>query len=204
MRPLPTWLWCSPRCMPCITADTAPPETLQPLTCWKARVTHSPRQPGSVFAKVRALQYGRHSAPRPFNPSPAGRLESPNPPPSPTWWVASAKTCAPHHSRHGAAHVSYTGTTAQAGGAQVADEDGRVRGFVVERGPGLEVHPVEGKLSLRASPTGNLHLASARGAVLPGSGGLKSALQCLTQAREVRPCSSSSPCARLPALASTQ
>ena len=68
----------------------------------------------------------------------------------------------------------------------MADEDGRVRGFVVERGPGLEVHPVEGKLSLRASPTGNLHLAAARGAVLPGSGGLKSALQCLTQAREVR------------------
>lgn len=68
----------------------------------------------------------------------------------------------------------------------MADEDGRVRGFVVERGPGLEVHPVEGKLSLRASPTGNIHLAAVRGAVLPGSGGLKSALQCLTQAREVR------------------
>ncbi|KAK9839816.1 hypothetical protein WJX81_003606 [Elliptochloris bilobata] len=68
--------------------------------------------------------------------------------------------------------------------AKVADEDGRVRAFVVERGPGLEVHSVEGKLSLRASPTGNILLAAARGALLPGSGGLKSALQCLTQARE--------------------
>ncbi len=68
----------------------------------------------------------------------------------------------------------------------MADEDGRVRGFVVERGPGLEVRPVEGKLSLRASATGDLRLAACRGSVLPGSGGLKSALQCLTQAREVR------------------
>ncbi len=70
--------------------------------------------------------------------------------------------------------------------AQVADEEGRVRGFVVERGPGLEVRPVEGKLSLCASATGDLRLAACRGSVLPGSGGLKSALQCLTQAREVR------------------
>ena len=61
-----------------------------------------------------------------------------------------------------------------------------MRAFVVERGPGLEVRPVEGKLSLRASPTGDIRLAACRGSLLPGSGGLKSALQCLTQAREVR------------------
>lgn len=68
----------------------------------------------------------------------------------------------------------------------MADEGGRVRGFVAERGPGLEVRPVEGKLSLRASATGDIRLAACRGTLLPGTGGLKSALQCLTQAREVR------------------
>lgn len=61
-----------------------------------------------------------------------------------------------------------------------------MRGFVAERGPGLDVRPVEGKLSLRASPTGDIRLAACRGTLLPGTGGLKSALQCLTQAREVR------------------
>ena len=91
------------------------------------------------------------------------------------------------HASHAKVHAAAMHQIHAPGGMQVADEDGRVRGFVVERGPGLEVHPVEGKLSLRASPTGNIHLAAARGAVLPGSGGLKSALQCLTQAREVRP-----------------
>ena len=102
------------------------------------------------------------------------------------------------HRKHPWCCQAWKFSTLKSGGMQVADEDGRVRGFVVERGPGLEVHPVEGKLSLRASPTGNIHLAAARGAVLPGSGGLKSALQCLTQAREVRRLSCSSPSSGLP------
>lgn len=57
--------------------------------------------------------------------------------------VVFASVRAPQHSRCSAAHLCHI--IAETGGVQVADEDGRVRGFVVERGPGLEVHPVEGK-----------------------------------------------------------
>ncbi len=71
--------------------------------------------------------------------------------------------------------------------AKLKDEDGRVRGFVVERGtPGFSTPAVEGKLSLRASPTGEIHLNECRvplDHLLPESGGLKSPLSCLTQAR---------------------
>ncbi len=71
--------------------------------------------------------------------------------------------------------------------AKVKDEDDRVRGFLVERGtPGFETPEIEGKWSLRASPTGEIHLNECRvpaASLLPGSGGLKSPLGCLTQAR---------------------
>lgn len=71
--------------------------------------------------------------------------------------------------------------------AKVTDEDNRIRGFVVERGtPGFETPSVEGKFSLRASPTGEIHLNECRipaANLLPNSGGLKSPLGCLTQAR---------------------
>ena len=41
---------------------------------------------------------------------------------------------------------------------KVEDEDNRIRGFVVERGtPGFETPFIEGKFSLRASPTGEIH-----------------------------------------------
>ena len=72
--------------------------------------------------------------------------------------------------------------------AKVREEDGRIRGFVVERGTkGFETPEVEGKLSLRASPTGEIHLNECRVPstnLLPGSAGLKSPLGCLTQARQ--------------------
>jgi len=71
--------------------------------------------------------------------------------------------------------------------AKVKDEDDRIRGFVVERGTkGFETPGVEGKWSLRASPTGDIHLNDCRvpaANLLPGTGGLKSPLSCLTQAR---------------------
>ncbi len=71
--------------------------------------------------------------------------------------------------------------------AKVKDEGDRVRGFLVERGtPGFETPEIEGKWSLRASPTGEIHLNECRvpaTSLLPGSGGLKSPLGCLTQAR---------------------
>jgi glutaryl-CoA dehydrogenase len=72
--------------------------------------------------------------------------------------------------------------------AKVKDEDDRIRGFVVERGtPGFSTPDIEGKFSLRASATGEIHLTECRvsaGHLLPESGGLKSPLGCLNQARE--------------------
>jgi len=71
--------------------------------------------------------------------------------------------------------------------AKVDDEDGRVRGFLVETDrPGFKAYEVHGKWSLRASVTSGLslqdvHVPAAN--LLPGSGGLKSPLMCLNQAR---------------------
>ncbi|HEU4989267.1 MAG TPA: acyl-CoA dehydrogenase family protein [Gemmatimonadaceae bacterium] len=65
--------------------------------------------------------------------------------------------------------------------------DKSIRGFIVPRGtPGFTSKDQKGKLSLRASDTSELvfqdvHLPAD--AMLPGSGGLKSPLMCLTQAR---------------------
>src|ERR1700735_315720 len=71
--------------------------------------------------------------------------------------------------------------------AKVDDEDGRVRGFLVETDrPGFKAHEVHGKWSLRASVTSGLSLQDVRvpaANLLPGSDGLKSPLSCLSQAR---------------------
>lgn len=62
-----------------------------------------------------------------------------------------------------------------------------VRGFLVEAGtPGLSAPKTEGKLSMRASVTGEIVLDDVRvppDALLPGVSGLKGPLGCLTQAR---------------------
>ena len=71
--------------------------------------------------------------------------------------------------------------------AKVEDEDNRIRGFLVETDrPGFSAEEVHGKWSLRASSTSGLllqdvHVPAAN--LLPGSGGLKSPLMCLSQAR---------------------
>ena len=71
--------------------------------------------------------------------------------------------------------------------ARVEDEDGLVRGFLVETDrPGFRAHEVHGKWSLRASVTSGLSLQDVRipaANLLPGTGGLKSPLMCLNQAR---------------------
>ena len=71
--------------------------------------------------------------------------------------------------------------------AKVDDEDGRVRGFLVETDrPGFSAYDVHGKWSLRASVTSGLSLQDVRipaKNLMPGSGGLKSPLMCLNQAR---------------------
>jgi glutaryl-CoA dehydrogenase len=62
-----------------------------------------------------------------------------------------------------------------------------VRGFIVPTDtPGFSARDQKGKLSLRASDTSELVLEDVhlpKDAILPGSGGLKSPLMCLTQAR---------------------
>ncbi|MDE3188990.1 MAG: acyl-CoA dehydrogenase family protein [Acidobacteriota bacterium] len=71
--------------------------------------------------------------------------------------------------------------------AKVENEDGRVRGFLVETDrPGFRADEVHGKWSLRASVTSGLTLQDVRipeANLLPGTGGLKSPLMCLNQAR---------------------
>jgi len=71
--------------------------------------------------------------------------------------------------------------------AKVEDEGNRVRGFLVETGrPGFRAYDVHGKWSLRASVTSGLSLEDVHvpaSNLLPGSGGLKSPLMCLNQAR---------------------
>jgi glutaryl-CoA dehydrogenase len=72
--------------------------------------------------------------------------------------------------------------------AKVDDGDASsIRGFIVERGmKGFETPTVHGKMSLRASPTGEIVLNEVRvpaANVLPGVEGLKGPLSCLTQAR---------------------
>ena len=71
--------------------------------------------------------------------------------------------------------------------AKVEDEDNKIRGFIVETDrPGFGAFDVHGKWSLRASVTSGLSMQDVRipaENLLPKSGGLKSPLMCLNQAR---------------------
>ena len=79
------------------------------------------------------------------------------------------------------AHLAVVWAKVDDGGAE------SIRGFIVERGmPGFETPTVHGKMSLRASPTGEIVLNEVRvprANVLPNVMGLKGPLGCLTQAR---------------------
>lgn len=67
------------------------------------------------------------------------------------------------------------------------DDPKSVRGFIVPTNtPGFTAKDQKGKLSLRASDTSELHMQDVhlpKDAILPHSGGMKSPLKCLTQAR---------------------
>ena len=67
------------------------------------------------------------------------------------------------------------------------DDVASIRGFIVPTStPGFTAKDQKGKLSLRASDTSELHLQDVhlpKDAILPNSGGIKSPLMCLTQAR---------------------
>ena len=68
-----------------------------------------------------------------------------------------------------------------------AKEDERVRGCILERGtPGLETQQIEGKFSLRASPTGSIFMDDVLVPpenILPDAHSLGAPLQCLQKAR---------------------
>jgi glutaryl-CoA dehydrogenase len=80
-----------------------------------------------------------------------------------------------------------SGTIADVAVVWAKTEDNTIRGFLVEKGtPGFTARDIKGKMSLRASVTSSLSLQDARVPsenLLPGTGGLKSALMCLNQAR---------------------
>ena len=67
------------------------------------------------------------------------------------------------------------------------DEAGIVRGFILERGmKGLSTRKIEGKFSVRASPTGEVVMDQVfvpEENVLPGASGLKAPFGCLNNAR---------------------
>ena len=71
--------------------------------------------------------------------------------------------------------------------AKDRSDDDTVRGFLVETdAAGVTTNEIDGKLSLRTSITGEIHLDDARveeSAVLPDVEGMKGPLSCLTQAR---------------------
>ena len=66
-------------------------------------------------------------------------------------------------------------------------EDGRIRGFILERGmPGLTAPKIEGKMSLRASATGEIVMDDVfvpEENLLPGVSGLRGPFSCLNNAR---------------------
>lgn len=66
-------------------------------------------------------------------------------------------------------------------------EDGVIRGFILEKGmPGLSAPKIEGKFSLRASPTGEIVMQDVvvpASNLLPNVEGLKGPFGCLTSAR---------------------
>jgi glutaryl-CoA dehydrogenase len=79
------------------------------------------------------------------------------------------------------------GTIADLAVVWAKDDQDVIRGFIVEKGtPGFKAPEVKHKLSLRASVTSELVFEDCllpEEAILPASGGLKSPLMCLTQAR---------------------
>ncbi|HSE77718.1 MAG TPA: acyl-CoA dehydrogenase [Alphaproteobacteria bacterium] len=67
------------------------------------------------------------------------------------------------------------------------DDDGEIRGFILERGmKGLKTPKIEGKFSLRASTTGEIVMEDVEvpeDSLLPNVAGLKGPFGCLTRAR---------------------
>ena len=71
--------------------------------------------------------------------------------------------------------------------AKLEEDDGEIRGFIVERGlKGLETNKIDGKLSMQSVDTGSIHLTDVdveTSAILPDAVGLKGPFSCLNLAR---------------------
>jgi glutaryl-CoA dehydrogenase len=97
--------------------------------------------------------------------------------------------------RKSAGGYRLTGTKTWISNSPIADvfvvwaktEDGVIRGFVLEKGmKGLSAPKIEGKMSLRASTTGQIVMDDVLASdeqLLPGAAGLKGPFGCLTKAR---------------------
>lgn len=114
-----------------------------------------------------------------YGSNPSGMITMANQQPDGTWVLNGAKMWITNGSQ---AHVSVVWAKTN------GDKDPRsIRGFVVPTDTkGFRAKDQKGKLSLRASDTSELTFDNVQlpaDAILPGSGGLKSPLMCLTQAR---------------------
>ena len=114
-----------------------------------------------------------------FGSNPAGMITMANEQADGTWLLNGAKMWITNGSTAKVAVV-----WAKTNGDR---EAGSIRGFLVPTDtPGFTARDQKGKLSLRASDTSELVMQDVRlpaDAILPKSGGLKSPLMCLTQAR---------------------
>ena len=115
-----------------------------------------------------------------FGSNPAGMITRAKQQQDGTWLLNGAKMWITNGST---AHVAVVWAKTEDG-----DEDGKsIRGFLVPTdSKGFKAKDQKGKLSLRASDTSELVFSDVQlpaDAILPKSGGLKSPLMCLTQAR---------------------
>ena len=115
-----------------------------------------------------------------YGSNPAGMITRAREQADGTWILNGAKMWITNGST---AHVAVVWAKTEDG-----DEDGKsIRGFLVPTGSkGFKAKDQKGKLSLRASDTSELVFSDVHlpaDAILPKSGGLKSPLMCLTQAR---------------------
>jgi glutaryl-CoA dehydrogenase len=119
-----------------------------------------------------------------YGSNPAGMITVAREQADGSWVLNGAKMWITNGSQ---AHVSVVWAKAVRRGESEVGDERTIRGFVVPTDtPGFRARDQKGKLSLRASDTSELILEDVRlpaDAILPKSGGLKSPLMCLTQAR---------------------
>ena len=119
-----------------------------------------------------------------YGSNPAGMITVAREQADGSWVLDGAKMWITNGSQ---AHVAVVWAKTVRHGETAVGDDKTIRGFVVPTDtPGFRARDQKGKLSLRASDTSELLFEDVRlpaDAVLPNSGGLKSPLMCLTQAR---------------------